>query len=142
MHVDFIAVGVGADDPGQRAVVGRGQTDLLRHLVELFLEGGAQQRIDREIAVDLLVVVKGRIGGDGGQGHAIGEVLVDRQHAVEAVGVVEVGHAGRRGAGEGLGVARRDAAHWLAGQVLAGPFDLEAEGQGVAGQIVDDGATD
>ncbi|MNE35802.1 hypothetical protein D3C80_1295810 [compost metagenome] len=142
MHVDFIAVGIGPDDPGQGAVVGRGQTDLLRHLVEVFLEGGAQQRVDREIAVDLLVVIKGRIGGDRGQGHAVGEILVDRQHAIEAVGVVEVGHARRRGAGEGLGAAGGDAAHRLAGQVLAGAFDLEAEAQGIRGQIVDDGATD
>src|SRR5690606_30309377 len=43
---------------------------------------------------------------------------------------------------EGFGLAGPDAAHRLAGQFLAGAFQLQPEGQGVAGQIVDDGAAD
>ncbi|MNI13693.1 hypothetical protein D3C73_669270 [compost metagenome] len=142
VHVDFVLVGVGAHDPGQRPLVGRGQAHFLRDLAELFLEDGAQQGGGDEVAVDLLVVVEGRIGADGGQGDAVGEILVDRQHAVEAVGVVVVRHARGGRAGEGLGAAHRDAAHGLAGQFLAGAFQLEAERQGVGRQIVDDGAAD
>uniref|UniRef100_A0A0N4Z3R7 DUF6285 domain-containing protein n=1 Tax=Parastrongyloides trichosuri TaxID=131310 RepID=A0A0N4Z3R7_PARTI len=142
VHVDLVPVRIGADNPGQGAFIGRGQAHFLRDLVELLLEDGAQQRRGGEVAVDLLVVVEGRIGGDRGQGHAVGEILVDRQHAVEAVGVVIVRRALCGRAREGLGAAGGDGAHRLAGQLLAGAFQLQPEGEGVAGQIVDDGAAD